>query len=269
MCNILTITEFEYLLIVQFRLKIINIISPFYNQINSYCLKFIIILNYHQLNNQEISVQYIHKILHYLFNRLQNQSKSYHIKISNKNNTNQYTKQTLKFNQLKQIGSIKPNQLLNRLYQFPIQFPKIQYVFQNNLNKTKNHLNQSNFIQIFLQIKQRFKFLITPNLITNIQKINMQSLRLKIKKIIKIEKSEYRELNRLQQSLFSIIEITKFKDINFIKQENKDYQSYLLEQLYLQNEKFIRDYIQIRQEAQQLDMKVNSLSNQRKQLRIQ
>ncbi|CAD8207291.1 unnamed protein product [Paramecium pentaurelia] len=83
------------------------------------------------------------------------------------------------------------------------------------------------------------------------------------------QRSENQELNSLRQSLFSIIENSRVQRHKFYQLGNTDQQLQLLEQLYLQNEKIVRNYVQIRQEAQQIDLKVKSLSNQRKQFRIQ
>ncbi|CAD8184295.1 unnamed protein product [Paramecium octaurelia] len=83
------------------------------------------------------------------------------------------------------------------------------------------------------------------------------------------QKSDNQELNSLRQSLFSIIENSRVQRHKFYQFGNTDQQLQLLEQLYLQNEKLVKNYVQIRQEAQQLDQKVKSLSNQRRQFRIQ
>ncbi|CAD8207680.1 unnamed protein product [Paramecium octaurelia] len=83
------------------------------------------------------------------------------------------------------------------------------------------------------------------------------------------QRSENQELNSLRQSLFSIIENSRVQRHKFYQLGNTDQQLQLLEQLYLQNEKLVRNYVQIRQEAQQIDLKVKYLSNQRKQFRIQ
>ncbi|CAK57915.1 unnamed protein product (macronuclear) [Paramecium tetraurelia] len=83
------------------------------------------------------------------------------------------------------------------------------------------------------------------------------------------QKSDNQELNSLRQSLFSIIENSRVQRHKFYQFGNTDQQLQLLEKLYLQNEKLVKNYVQIRQEAQQLDQKVKSLSNQRKQFRIQ
>ncbi|CAD8084826.1 unnamed protein product [Paramecium primaurelia] len=117
--------------------------------------------------------------------------------------------------------------------------------------------------------QNQIKIEIVDKIQSNYEQSHNRYTKFKVQQNDSYQKSDNQELNSLRQSLFSIIENSRVQRHKFYQLGNTDQQLQLLEQLYLQNEKLVRNYVQIRQEAQQLDLKVKSLSNQKKQFRIQ